>query len=108
MLDYAHSQIEICFLARGVAAHAAAQLLTLPGVGVRCGNDARLAPVDSKMDRLVEELVERRIRLRQALQEFERKFISLVLEEQRGNCSKAARQLGIHRNTLLSKMQKAR
>jgi transcriptional regulator with PAS, ATPase and Fis domain len=60
------------------------------------------------MDRLVEELVARRIRLRQALQEFERKFISLVLKEQKGNCTRAARQLGIHRNTLLSKVQKVR
>ncbi len=56
------------------------------------------------MDKLVEELVQRRIRLPQALSEFERKFISLVLEQHRGNCSRAARQLGIHRNTLLKKL----
>jgi DNA-binding NtrC family response regulator len=60
------------------------------------------------MDRLVEELVQRRIRLRQAVSEFERKFISLVLKENSGNCTRAARQLGIHRNTLLNKMQKCR
>jgi transcriptional regulator with PAS, ATPase and Fis domain len=60
------------------------------------------------MDRLVEELVERRIRLRQALQEFERKFIVLVLKEHKGNCSRAARQLGIHRNTLLNKIHRDR
>ncbi|MCZ6777695.1 MAG: helix-turn-helix domain-containing protein [Acidobacteriota bacterium] len=61
--------------------------------------------MDSKMDRLVAELVQRQIRLPQALREFERKFISLVLKEYRGNCSRAARQLGIHRNTLLKKIQ---
>jgi len=60
------------------------------------------------MDRLVEELVARRIRLRQALTEFERKFISLALKEHNGNCTRAARQLGIHRNTLLNKIHKAR
>jgi DNA-binding NtrC family response regulator len=64
--------------------------------------------LESKMDGLVEELVQRRIRLRQAVAEFERKFISLVLRENRGNCTRAARQLGIHRNTLLNKMQKCR
>ncbi len=57
------------------------------------------------MDRLVAELVQRQILLPQALREFERKFISLVLKEHRGNCSRAARQLGIHRNTLLKKIQ---
>jgi DNA-binding NtrC family response regulator len=60
------------------------------------------------MDGLVAELVQRRIRLHQAVSEFERKFISLVLKENRGNCTRAARQLGIHRNTLLNKMRKCR
>lgn len=36
----------------------------------------------------------------EAVREFKKRFILTVLEENRGNQSKAARQLGMHRNTL--------
>jgi DNA-binding NtrC family response regulator len=42
--------------------------------------------------------------LREALRELERKLITQALESSRGNRSRAAERLGIHRNTLLAKM----
>ena len=36
----------------------------------------------------------------EAVREFKKRFIVTVLEENRGNQCKAARQLGMHRNTL--------
>jgi Fis family transcriptional regulator len=50
-------------------------------------------------------LVERGIRLEEALTEFEKKFIKRVLEHSHGNQSRAARVLGIHRNTLSRKVE---
>ena len=41
--------------------------------------------------------------LKQAVSEFEREYISEVLESVNGHRKKAAERLGIHRNTLLSK-----
>jgi DNA-binding NtrC family response regulator len=41
--------------------------------------------------------------LRQATQEFEKQYIQSVLEAAQGNKTEAARRLGIHRNTLLTK-----
>jgi len=42
--------------------------------------------------------------LRHARQQFERLFIKRVLEEHGGNQARAARALGVHRNTLINKM----
>ena len=36
----------------------------------------------------------------EAVREFKRRFISTVLQENKGNQCRAARQLGMHRNTL--------
>ncbi len=41
--------------------------------------------------------------LREAIQSFEKQYIQSVLEETSGNRTEAARRLGIHRNTLLTK-----
>jgi len=41
----------------------------------------------------------------EAVREFKKRFIITVLEENRGNQCKAARQLGMHRNTLSRTMQ---
>jgi DNA-binding NtrC family response regulator len=42
--------------------------------------------------------------LKEAVQAFERQYISEVLEVVDGNRKKAAETLGIHRNTLLAKI----
>jgi len=41
----------------------------------------------------------------EAVREFKKRFILTVLEENHGNQCKAARQLGMHRNTLSRTMQ---
>jgi len=44
----------------------------------------------------------------EAVREFKKRFILTVLEENRGNQGKAARELGMHRNTLSRTMQELR
>ena len=41
----------------------------------------------------------------EAVREFKKRFILTVLEENRGNQCRAARELGMHRNTLSRTMQ---
>jgi DNA-binding NtrC family response regulator len=60
--------------------------------------------MNEKLDRLIEEMVERGVRFPEATREFERRFICRVLAEAEGNLSKAADELGIHRNTLSRKI----
>jgi DNA-binding NtrC family response regulator len=60
--------------------------------------------VREKLEALVAEMVERRIYLDEALGEFEKKFIQTALAKTRGNQTKAAEVLGVHRNTLNRKI----
>ena len=60
--------------------------------------------MNERLERLIEEMVQKGIRFADANREFERRFISRVLAESDGNLSKAADTLGIHRNTLSRKM----
>ena len=57
-----------------------------------------------QLEALVGQMVERGILFGEAVTEFERKFIKRVLDRTNGNQSRAARMLGIHRNTLSRKM----
>ena len=57
-----------------------------------------------QLDSLVGLLVERGVQLDEAVNEFEKKFIKRALERANGNQSRAARVLGIHRNTLSRKV----
>lgn len=54
---------------------------------------------------LVVEMVVKGIPLDMAKREFERSYLQAVLAEHAGNQSAAARQLGIHRNTLSKKLE---
>ena len=60
--------------------------------------------MNERLERLIEEMVQKGIRFSDANREFERRFISRVVAESDGNLSKAAETLGIHRNTLSRKM----
>lgn len=53
-----------------------------------------------RLDSLVTEMVDRGILFEDACREFEKRFIALVLQRNRGNVSRAAKVLRIHRNTL--------
>ena len=57
-----------------------------------------------QLEELVNHMVDRGLFHEEAIAEFEKKFISKVLEKNRGNQTKAAKALGIHRNTLKNKI----
>ena len=56
------------------------------------------------LEYLVEEMIDRRIFLDEALDEFEKRFIQTALTKTRGNQTKAAEVLGVKRNTLNRKI----
>jgi DNA-binding protein Fis len=58
-----------------------------------------------KLRNLVAEMVRGGVPLEMACREFERLFIQEVLAAHEGNQSAAARELGIHRNTLSKKLE---
>ena len=57
------------------------------------------------LDQLVTEMVTRGVHYADAQREFEKRFISCVIEKSDGNLCKAADVLGVHRNTLARKMK---
>jgi DNA-binding NtrC family response regulator len=64
--------------------------------------------MNEKLDRLIDEMVERGVRFPEATREFERRFIAKILAKSDGNLSKAADTLGVHRNTLSRKITELR
>lgn len=56
------------------------------------------------VDTIIHEMLDKGIKLEEAKVEFEKRFIAAALEKSRGNRSKAAKTLGIHRNTLSNKL----
>ena len=80
-------------------------------MGKRSGAERGEGPprlMNERLERLIEEMVQKGIRFSDASREFERRFISRVVAESDGNLSKAADTLGIHRNTLSRKMAEHR
>src|SRR5712664_2743212 len=65
----------------------------------RAKNEKR-APVKDQLEALVQQMYRSNILYSEAVREFKRRFIATVLEENKGNQCRAARQLGMHRNTL--------
>jgi len=61
--------------------------------------------VKQQLEALVTEMVDRGILFPEAKREFEKKFIARVLQRHRGNLSRAAKDLRIHRNTLGKKIE---
>ena len=60
--------------------------------------------ISDRLDRLIEEMVERGVHFEDAVQEFEKRFIARVLGSCDGSLTKTADALGMHRNTLTRKM----
>ena len=54
----------------------------------------------AQLEALVMQMYQSGIFYDEAIPEFKKRFIITVLEENNGNLCKAARQLGMHRNTL--------
>ncbi len=60
--------------------------------------------ISDRLDRLVEEMVDRGVQFEDAVREFEKRFIAQVLGKSDGSLTKTADTLGMHRNTLTRKM----
>jgi transcriptional regulator with PAS, ATPase and Fis domain len=61
--------------------------------------------VKQQLDSLVSEMIEKGILFGEARREFEKRFIVRMLQRHRGNLSRAAKDLKIHRNTLGKKIE---
>lgn len=72
------------------------------------GSTAVGKAVKQRLDQVVGEMVEKGIRLPQAVREVERRLLETALRRCGGNRTEAARLLGIHRNTLQNKLQRHR
>jgi DNA-binding NtrC family response regulator len=60
--------------------------------------------IADRLQRLVEEMVDKGVQFDDAVHEFEKRFIASVLGQCDGSLTKAADTLGMHRNTLTRKM----
>jgi DNA-binding NtrC family response regulator len=61
--------------------------------------------VQKLLDQLVTLMVERGVQYEDATREFDKRFISEVIDKCDGNLCKAADTLGVHRNTLARKIK---
>ena len=60
--------------------------------------------ISERLEKLVEEMVDKGVRFDDAVCEFEKRFIARVLNRSRGSLTETATTLGMHRNTLSRKM----
>lgn len=60
--------------------------------------------ISERLERLVEEMVDKGVHFEDAVREFEKRFIGRVLSRCDGSLTKASDTLGIHRNTLTRKI----
>ena len=60
--------------------------------------------IAERLEKLVEEMVEKGVRYEDAVREFEKRFITRVLGRCDGCLTRTADALGMHRNTLTRKM----
>jgi DNA-binding NtrC family response regulator len=61
--------------------------------------------ISERLEKLVEEMVDKGVRFEDAVHEFEKRFITRVLNRGNGSLTKTADALGMHRNTLSRKME---
>ena len=64
--------------------------------------------ISDRLEKLVEEMVDKGVHFEDAVREFEKRFISRVLGHCQGSLTKSADALGIHRNTLSRKIAEHR
>jgi DNA-binding NtrC family response regulator len=60
--------------------------------------------IADRLEKLVEDMVDRGVRFDDAVREFEKRFITRVLDGSAGSLTKTADALGMHRNTLRRKL----
>jgi DNA-binding NtrC family response regulator len=61
--------------------------------------------VKQELDALISQMIDRGILFIEARREFEKRFIQRMLLRHRGNMSRAAKDLRMHRNTLGKKVE---
>ena len=61
--------------------------------------------IADRLERLVEEMVDKGVHFEDAVREFEKRFITRVVQKSNGNLCRAADTLGVHRNTLTRKLK---
>ena len=57
-----------------------------------------------QLEALINQMIDKGLLFEEAVSEFEKKFILKALEKCKGNQTKAAKVMGIHRNTLNKKL----
>ena len=60
--------------------------------------------ISERLQKLVDDMVEKGVRYDDAVREFDKRFITRVLNGAGGSLTKTADALGMHRNTLSRKM----
>ena len=60
--------------------------------------------IDGQLQRIIDELVSKGVPLDVARREFEKKYVATAVNLASGNMGRAAKSLGIHRNTLRAKI----
>jgi DNA-binding protein Fis len=61
-------------------------------------------PLKERLEDLIGEMIDGGIRFPDARREFDKRFLTLVMEKEKGNLSRAAKVLHMHRNTLSKKL----
>ena len=64
--------------------------------------------ISDRLERLIEEMVDRGVQFDDAVHEFEKRFIARMLGQCDGSVTKTADALRMHRNTLTRKMDQYR
>lgn len=59
--------------------------------------------IHQKLEMVIKEMVEKEVQYKDALGEFEKIYIGMASKKYKGNKTKIAKALGIHRNTLHSR-----
>jgi DNA-binding NtrC family response regulator len=59
--------------------------------------------IHQKLEKIIKEMIEREVQYKDARKEFEKIFIELASKKFKGNKTKIAQALGIHRNTVCSR-----
>jgi len=56
--------------------------------------------IHQKLEALIREMVDKEVRFKDALKEFQKVYIETAAKKYKGNQTKMAKALGMHRNTL--------
>lgn len=59
--------------------------------------------IHQKLEAVIKEMIEKEVKYKEALREFEKIYLEMALKKYKGNKTLVARALGIHRNTLHSR-----